>query len=253
MDHTHKMYLVPQHQLDALKHTQPRDSVRQTAENELDKAIAMVLNTPDTDLYEKAARYGAVLQRYLSMIKQGQREHGELTLSLAEGDPVHTPMSARHGVDDDDGTGDHIYKDIMKHIPVRSKSNTRHILDSLKKSKNVSWTDKGEIILQGETIKGSHMFDLLKNVTAPYHVVESVRPQGWNVFLKSLASNNIPLSSIPNKQLRQTVNMYKHSPVTTDDNAMASVPVSSDKRRKRKQPLSSNTSPGMHMAGWLPF
>jgi hypothetical protein len=220
MDHTHKMYLVPQHQLDALKHTQPRDSVRQTAENELDKAIAMVLNTPDTDLYEKA---------------------------------VHTPMSARHGVDDDDGTGDHIYKDIMKHIPVRSKSNTRHILDSLKKSKNVSWTDKGEIILQGETIKGSHMFDLLKNVTAPYHVVESVRPQGWNVFLKSLASNNIPLSSIPNKQLRQTVNMYKHSPVTTDDNAMASVPVSSDKRRKRKQPLSSNTSPGMHMAGWLPF
>ena len=74
MDHTHKMYLVPQHQLDALKHTQPRDSVRQTAENELDKAIAMVLNTPDTDLYEKAARYGAVLQRYLSMVKQGQRE-----------------------------------------------------------------------------------------------------------------------------------------------------------------------------------
>ena len=162
-------------------------------------------------------------------------------------------MAAQHGVDDDDGNGDHIYKDIMKHIPVRSKSNTRHILDSLKKSKNVSWMDKGELVLQGETIKGSHMFDLLKNVTAPYHVVESVRPQGWNVFLKSLASNNIPLSSIPNKQLRQTVNIYKHSPVTTDDNAMASVPVSSDKRRKRKQPLSSITSPGMHMAEWLPF
>ena len=109
MEHTHKMYLVPQHQLDALKHTPPRDSVRQTAENELDKAIATVLNTPSTDLYEKAARYGAVLQRYLSLVKQGQREHGELTLSLADGGPVHTPVAAQHGVDDDDGIGDHIY------------------------------------------------------------------------------------------------------------------------------------------------
>ena len=253
MDHTHKMYLVPQHQLDALKHTQPRDSVRQTAENELDKAIAMVLNTPDTDLYEKAARYGAVLQRYLSMVKQGQREHGELTLSLADGGPVHTPVAEQHGVDDDDGNGDHIYKDIMKHIPVRSKSNTRHILDSLKKSKNVSWTDKGELVLQGETIKGSHMFDLLKNVTAPYHVVESVRPQGWNVFLKFLASNNIPLSAIPNKQLSQTVDMYKYTPSTKGDYATAAMPVSSGKRRKRNQTMPSITSPGMPIAEWIPF
>jgi hypothetical protein len=253
MEHTHKMYLVPQHQLDALKHNQPRESVRQTAENDLDKDIATVLNTPDTDLYAKAARYGAVLQRYLSMIKQGQREHGELTLSLADGGSVHTPVPAQRGADDDEGLDDHIYNDILKHIPVRSKSNTRHILDSLKKTKNVSWSDKGELVLQGKPIKGSHMFDLLKNVTAPYHIGESVRPQGWNVFLQSLASNNIPLSSIPNKQLRHTVDMYKYMPPSKGYNAPASMPVSSVKRRRRHQPMPSIASPGMPMNEWLTF
>ena len=106
-------------------------------------AIATVLNTPDTDLYEKAARYGAVLQRYLSMVKQGQREHGELTLSLAEGGPVHTPMVAQRGDDDNDAGDDHIYKDIMKHIPVKSKSNARHILDSSKEIKKCFMDGQG--------------------------------------------------------------------------------------------------------------
>ena len=73
-----------------VKHTHPRDSVRQTAENDLDMAIATVLNTPDTDLYEKAARYGAVLQHYLSMVKQGQREHGELTVTCGWGPGSYT-------------------------------------------------------------------------------------------------------------------------------------------------------------------
>jgi len=250
MEHTHKMYLVPQHQLDALKHTGPRDSVRQTAENELDKAIESVLNRPDTDLHEKAAKYGAVLQRYLALVKQGRHEQGELTLSLSDaGAHARTPEAEHRG---DDDAGDHIYDDIMKHLPTKSKRNAQHILESLKKSKNVSWTDMGEFVSKGETIKGSHMYDLLKNVTAPYHVLDSARPQGWNAFLKSLANNNVPSSSIPSKQLRQTVDMYKYTPSAISGTPVPDTSVAG-KRRKRHQASPSFSSPRLHTGEWMSF
>ena len=51
MEHTQKMFLVPQHQLDALKQPQQYEqnnrTIRQTAQNELDKAMIDVLNLPD--------------------------------------------------------------------------------------------------------------------------------------------------------------------------------------------------------------
>ena len=78
MEHTQKMFLVPQHQLDTLKHPQQYDqhtkSIRQTAQNELDKAMTDVLNLPDTDVYEKAKKYAVILQRYLVLTKQNELE-----------------------------------------------------------------------------------------------------------------------------------------------------------------------------------
>ena len=209
------MYLVPQHQLDALKHTTPRESVRQSAENELDKAIEVVLNSPDADLYEKAKKYGSVLQRYLSMVKQGLLEQGSLTLSLSEDTPqAHTTTPVHL----DNTKDDRVYDKIMKHIPQRSRKNAAHIMELLKKSQDVSWSDKGEFVLRGVPFIGSHMYDLLKNVTATHHVLDTDRPPGWHAFLKSLASNNILSTStgIPSKQLRHTVDLYKHTPQSDD-------------------------------------
>ena len=67
------------------------------------------------------------------------------------------------------------------------------------------------------------MYDLLKNVIASYHVLDSDRPPGWNAFLKSLASNNVPSTSIPSKQLRQLVDLYKYNPPSDSVNAVETV------------------------------
>ena len=86
MENTQKMFLVPQHQLDALKqphqYDQNNKSIRQTAQNELDKAMTDVLNLPDTDVYEKAKKYAVILQRYLVLTKQNKLEKNVLTLSI---------------------------------------------------------------------------------------------------------------------------------------------------------------------------
>ena len=87
MDHVQKMFLVPQHELDKLKHqshTQSLDTpIRNIAENELDGEIQKLLATPGMDIHEKAKKYSGVLQRYLSFVRQGANEKNFLTRNHA--------------------------------------------------------------------------------------------------------------------------------------------------------------------------
>ena len=124
MEHTLKMFLVPQHQLDALKQLQQYEknrSIRQTAQNELDKAVTDVLNLPDTDVYEKAKKYAGILQRYLVMTKQNELEKNVLTLSIPNTSDLVSPI-------DDQDKKDLITEEVIKHMPKRSRKNAEHIL-----------------------------------------------------------------------------------------------------------------------------
>jgi len=69
----------------------------------------------------------------------------------------------------------------------------------------VSWTERGELIINKQLIHGSHLHDLVRGVTATHNVLDSSRPTGWAVFLKTLAGLNVPLSAIPNPAVRKLV------------------------------------------------
>lgn len=93
----------------------------------------------------------------------------------------------------------------------RSRKNAEHILDALRNvADRVSWNTQGEIIFNGQCIRGSHVFDLIKNVTAPHNVSDAARPVGWDMFLKTLADLNITLSVVPNiPSIRRTISGLK--------------------------------------------
>lgn len=246
MQHTQKMFLVPQHQLDLLKQQQQNPaSIRQVAQNELDQAMANVLELPDTDMYEKAKKYAAILQRYLTLVKQGEREKAVLTLSLPDGDggDQNDPPSS------DTGVNDPVVGDVLRHIPTRSRRNAEHVLSALSKASDVlSWTGQGEVVINKQTVTGSHLYDLIKNVTAPYNVSEYSRPVGWSLFLKTLAGLNIPLSAIPNTQVRRAILDLKAGNITTT--------VSSRKQPKRlfnMSPSFSSPRTGSDTQSWLSF
>ena len=87
--------------------------LRQAVENELDTSINNVLSRTDLDQHEKAKLYTGLLQRYLTLVKQGALETNTLTLSLPQppvySDPV-TPLTTqttRSGV-----VGDGMVEDI---------------------------------------------------------------------------------------------------------------------------------------------
>lgn len=250
MEHTTKMYLVPQHQIDKLKQPSPQDSelsIRRVAQTELDKEIAHVLDSPCVDIHEKAKKYTNILQRYLSLVRQGEREKTVLTLSS----PIAQTYDA--GVTTYPDDGDVFIANILKHIPKRSQKNAEYILDALRgASDRVSWTEQGEIVFNGQVFKGSHVHDLIKNVTATHNVSDAARPPGWKKFLKTLADLNMPLSVVPNAHVRGTLSILKNSfnsfSDTSSETSAVGIPVVKRKRKNVvlspsfRTPMSQNAS-----------
>ena len=252
MDHVQKMFMVPQHQLDILKNTHqtpptPSESIRQHAENDLDREMGNVLNSPDTDVYIKAKRYSAVLQRYLAMVRQKASEKTLLTLTLP-GDVQPGNDDIGNSIERHEGE-DTVLSDIMKHMPGKHKNNAQHIIDMMSKSRGVvSWTPHGEIIVDGSPVRGTHLFDLLKSVTAPYRISAERRPIGWMMFLKKIADLNIPMSLIPNTSVKQAIIAIKRGDRTSEKSGDINTtpnPGYTSRTPRRKAPLPSNA--------WLTF
>ncbi|MEQ2276458.1 hypothetical protein XENORESO_021498, partial [Xenotaenia resolanae] len=75
-----KMFLISPHQFKRL--TQSDTSIRHTAEENLDADMRAILNEPGLTSYEKIKKYDALLQRYLTLLKQGVNEEQRVSLTL---------------------------------------------------------------------------------------------------------------------------------------------------------------------------
>ena len=105
-------------------------------------------------------------------------------------------------------------------------------MEAVARAKNViSWTDQGEIVVNSRPVQGLHLYDLVKSVTAAHNVSDVSIPIGWNVFLKTMACLNIPLSAMPNTMVHRAITEYKAIDDTFDDESLMSR--SSTQKRKR--------------------
>ena len=203
MDHVQKMYLVPQHQIDKLQNPTPLESTRQSSENDLDKSMAHILNNPESDIHTQALKYTAVLQKYLALIRQ----RGNPNFSPGRGDyePPATPVVTSRPTADTS-----VVSTIIEHLPVKYKRNARYIIDVLSKHPDdITWNGRGEVIIDGVKQKGSHLYDLIKNVTQPYKITPDRIPQGWSPFLKKLSEINMPLNVVQNVDAKKCITLFK--------------------------------------------
>lgn len=106
MEYAEKMYLVPQHQLEKLKNENVRESIQQVVENDLDASIRNILLRSDLTQYEKAKLYSNILNRFLTIVKQGDRENNILTLSLPYSEHDHKDEQPITTPKDDSGRFD---------------------------------------------------------------------------------------------------------------------------------------------------
>ena len=96
---------------------------------------------------------------------------------------------------------------IAKQYRTKAESSLHHIQTG--PSKELSWDNKGQLIINYEVKEGTHITDLIKDAMRSYH---NFHPQGDKLFYNYLAKINVPLGLIGNPQRREEVMNYKQKP-----------------------------------------
>jgi hypothetical protein len=273
MEYAEKHYVIPQNQLNKLRAGNVRETIQQVVENDLDDAIRNILQRSDLDSHGKAKLYSNVLQRFLTIVKQGDLESGALTLTVPKQGAIHTdtPASTPAGApanapvptsNNDDGE-DQIVNEILNNVPQRSLKNVKFILNKMSNAKQLSsWTDSGEFVFKGRVINGSHVLDLVKSITAPHTIRDEYRPRGWSEFLDAFAVLNIPFSTISNPQVKRAVETFKRKSPTHHQQMSPKITPQLKKRRGKKFKAASQpstpagnvfNSPTLDASAWLTF
>lgn len=221
------MYLVPSHQLEELRAPIPKEeNIRRMAVHTLDADMRSVLERADLTEYEKARRYGVLLQKYLTHVRQGEAEKEKLNLFL-------------HPPEPEAPTGhDPVFNDVIDNVAPRYKANARMLLSKMKQNGEIaSWDERGTFIYKGKVINGSHVLDLVKSITQTHSLPVTRRPKGMDVFMKAMAELNVPSTVAGRPSVRGVLERLKN-PVVRGVSGRVKSPTFNVLHKKRSKWLS---------------
>ena len=142
-------------------------------------------------------------KRMLTMMnREGIRSEDDIDKAVTQitEESVPDAVLSRKELSDRGNNNKQILDDILDYFPKNMKSRARLISSYLNKSGDYSsWNSNGEIILNGEVIRGSSLTDLLYDACCPSRKYE---PIGLIAFYEILRKNNIPMGFIRNKGRR---------------------------------------------------
>lgn len=168
---------------------------------QLDHKMKEILERQDIDEYTKATMYTQALQQYLTL-KRNVSE--PLTIPVVrqqkEISTVETEISPTDPTAKGEVSVDPLSELVQKNIPKKYVQNAKTLLEQVKKSPNVAFNDKGELVIRGRPIRGSHAMDLIDDFVRPPSKgkVAQVEPVGWGEFAKVLKEMNVPRLLIGN-------------------------------------------------------
>ena len=124
-----------------------------------------------------------MLQRYLTYYDQrkGQPLHVKLTTPK----PVETPKpeaseQSQEHTTEVETIPSAVEEEVIKSLPKLYKSGARQLFYKIKENRDVlHWNEKGELAYQNKPISGSHVVDLVNDISRHRKGFE---PVGWSVF-----------------------------------------------------------------------
>ena len=197
MQHVRKMALVPEQLVQKIFEKERDDAelfssapVKPIAS--LDEQLKSLLARNDLPADLKAKEYQNVLQRYTTI---RDKHIGRTTAPQAEQDTA--PFDITHGV------------------PARYAARAKELFEIVQTTPDLKWTDKGEMIYNGQQIQGSNITDLIRTYAKPGQR-GAERPRGWKEFGQALVAMNVPRTSITNKllwnEVERPVNVRNREP-----------------------------------------
>jgi hypothetical protein len=162
--------LVPQHSLPS-----PLDKKL----TQLDEEMKTVLDRTDLTDFEKASVYSEILDKYLDVKRKLQQPQ---PIPIVEEQPK---TSGQTKVD-------------LQLFPQNYRTRAQNLLTHARNQAGIDWNQKGEILVNGNLIPGSHVVDLIDNTIRYKKGIQRDTP-GTREFVKALMDSNVPQALIGNK------------------------------------------------------
>ncbi|KAJ8025633.1 hypothetical protein HOLleu_33245 [Holothuria leucospilota] len=196
MEHTKKLVLVSPEVLERVKGGRSQ-TLEKTKVQELEEQLSSVLSDPRLDDATKMKRYSEVLQRYTVYHAKANeplkvRVLPETSSSVQPGDNLQKRV---------------IEQDVIESVPRAYKSKATQLLGKIASNDSgLDWTDRGELVVNDHTIKGSHIVDLVNDMMRKR---KSATPIGMDEFTKALARINTPRELVDNPDRWQDLSRWR--------------------------------------------
>jgi hypothetical protein len=143
----------------------------------LDKRMQSILERGDLSTDECLKLYDQSFTRYLNV-------HDDYRLR-----PVVSRVSTSPPAVIETETNDAIEEEILENLPKTMKTKAELLVWKMKADTSIAWSEKGELKYKGETVRGSNVADLVRDVLRKR---KYFNPQGWETFREALREANVP-------------------------------------------------------------
>ena len=211
MEHTRKMALVDPRLLEFLRPAPPLTNSLDRVLRGLDGEMSSVLDRNDLDEGDKVKLYNQILLRYNTMANKRVKQPTRVVVVNDDGTATAAAMrdagTTQPAASSESLAATRADADIVESVPKSLKSKADHLMKRLKNEPTIQWNDRGELILDGATVPGSNMVDLVHDVLRKRKQSD---PVGWQPFVKHLKHINIPMELVGNADRRQYIQQTFH-------------------------------------------
>lgn len=212
------MILVETRQIEKLK-----ESMLDKTLSKLDGEIYDILHRNIAD-DEKAKLYSNSLSRYLNIDKPNV-----VTTTFKSEDVSASDVGAAiasEKVSESVKDTKNVESVVLETVPKKWKSQASRLLTHIKNNPDVTWSEKGELVLKNTTIPKTHAVDLVNDLLRKRTSTPS--PSGWKQLANALKDYNIPHELIGNEDRWKYIN-------SSHDESFAVAPIRGQRKRQRQQ------------------
>ncbi len=204
MEYAKKMALVEPRLLEGLQWQQQLQQFNPVvkAMSSLDTDMQEVLSHQNLPLEEKVKSYNQVLQRYMNY-KDQQQTAAQAPIKMQMVGPTPTGSSS----ETPSGGIDLIEQEVLDTVPTRMKKKAQLLLNRLKNSSHLRWTDKGELVYKDQVVSNTNVADLVNDVLRRRKHFE---PHGWQTFAQALKETNVPQDLVGHQERWQWMQQQGH-------------------------------------------
>lgn len=151
---------------------------------DLDTTMGEILNNKDLSAWEKVAQYNQVLGQFQESYKRLIKSPVPVKVENLRSDSQIKDSTQAATISPPERQMEH--REILNNLPRRLQDEGRQLLLGLDKSHSMGYKASGELVVNGKTIEGSDLNELLSSVLVSKPTKRRNAPIGYNQFIEAI-------------------------------------------------------------------